>query len=902
MKRDFFVSVSQIGSEIFETRRLAGGGTKHIRSRSTPALFQRAERPDTQLLAFPGDDPTQGLGELKFPGPREMRSHIETYKDFPGVQFFGMKDPVSQYIYENYRDLRLSEIDLSSLRASFFDIEVFSVQEDGTESGFPSAAEAGFPVSSVCQYDAWEDAFHVFALCHWDEKKSIHSGKRVSFHEFKTEAELLAAWLLRFCENRPDILCGYNSRTFDVPYLVGRISKVLGPRQASLLSPFKKVLEKKVKTHWGEAKTYEIVGIVLLDYMQLIEKYYLEPVESVSLDFIGEHILGLKKTEHPGSLNQLFMEDPQAYIDYNIRDVEIVKGLEEKLGYISYTEGIAYTAKINLSETMSPVRIWNALVGNRLMDKGIAPPLKLHYPKLGVFPGAYVFAQPGFLKQVASFDFTSLYPSIIRSLNDGYDTILPGEKEETHRQALLGICSGFPEVAKGIMEGDLVDVIVSQGIPKEFTQYLKDNQISVSASMNFFDTSRKSVFGELVDEMFEERKKNKETAQAAKKKLKDDPGNEALKKAYSIHNVYQGAFKVCLNSLYGGMSAQYFNYSDIRMAKSVTLTGQALLKLSIKVANAYINKLLKNTEEQNYVLISDTDSIYIELSDVVERVLGPGSDSTQRTGLIRKISEALGSKKLAPAFSVLAESLNFYQNSISMKRELICAGYGSQKASGLCASMKHYALWISDEEGYAYEPGSEKQKIMGLHSKQRGCPKFLKGPFNHAVKLLVMEGLGEARKYIKTVRDGFFSSSLNTIAMATSVSEVEKFKNPKTGLPYATEDEWWDPALEKPRKGGVAENARAAINYNYLLGKLKLGQKYEKIKNGDRLKILHLKENPWDFSVIGFKETLPPEFKLGGYVDYEKHYSRLFFKPLDDIFLKTTGEGILKKSSLADFF
>jgi DNA polymerase elongation subunit (family B) len=831
-----------------------------------------------------------------------MNQFIKEYKDIGSVELFGDKDIVSQYIYENYKDLKLSEIDLNSIRTAFFDIEVFT-RENGEESGFPDVQEARFEINSICHFDLKENVYYVFSLADWEKTESIHQDKEIKFRKFKTEKELLAGYLLFFVENRPDVLIGYNSKTFDVPYLINRYNKVLSHNQTKLFSPFKKIGEKKVRTNWGEAQTYEIYGLALLDYMELVEKYYLEPIESISLDYVGEHVLGMNKIHYPGTLNDLFLNEPEKFIDYNVRDVEILKKLDEALGYVSYTEGIAYTAKINFADTFSPVKIWNSLSNNRLRDKKIAPKIKLHHEKMGSFPGAYVYAEPGIMKQIISFDFTSLYPSVIRSLNIGIDMILSHEEEQRHRDNLTELCEDFPEVQKLLQTDDFVDFLVSNELPDVFKTYLKENQLSFSPSNNFYDISRKSVFAELMDEIFETRKAHKKKAQELKKKLKNDPENKKLKNDYNTYNVSQNSLKILLNSGYGSFSNVFFAYSDIRLAKSITITAQLLLKLSIKIINDYVNKLLKNKVKKNFVIISDTDSTYIELEELVTKVLGESSSVAERTDFIDKFGKRLEEKVLVPNFKSLGESLNFYQNVVSMKRELICAGYGPRKASGLCASMKHYYLLIGDSEGYKYDEGSEKEKIMGLFSKQRACPKFLKSPFNESLKILVTEGIEKSRKYIKKITDEFYSNTdLNFIAYVKSVTDVEKYMNPNTRLAYATSDEWFDPDLNKVRRGSVPENSRAALNYNFLLRKFKVTNKYDVVRNGDKVKIIHLKKNPFDFSVIAFKDSLPMEFGLEKYIDYDKHFEKLFFKPLNDIFKAATNEEIIRTSSLSNFF
>jgi DNA polymerase elongation subunit (family B) len=903
--QDFFLYVENIGGKIYETRKTARGNVC-LKHDFQPEIYFRTEA-DGGFSGFEQTDlePFSGSGRLlkkTFESVYDFRTFVRGIDgSFSAGNVFGSKSPVQQFIYQKYHGLKLEDIDLKSLRTMFFDIEILSRDENNRDAGFPDAEKADYPINALCCLDS--GVFSLFSLADWKSEDSIHEYRDdIRYHKFRTEKQLLEAFLRHYREDVPDILCGYNSKTFDIPYLVNRLRRYGLHRK---LSPFGEVRERTVKSAWGKSQSYDIVGVALLDYMDLVIKYYVEPIESHALDYVGDFFLGLKKLDYEGSLNDLFFDKPQVFNDYNIRDVQILRDLDETLGYINLTAGIAYTAKVNLLDTLSPVRTWDSLIYNRCMDRGICPKIKFKTEQQQTFTGAYVHAKPGILKQILSLDFTSLYPSIIRSLNLGPDALFQKEIEEYHKKKLLEICREDDWELANLLEDDSKENVVDyflehEKFPERFVAYLKSNRLSFTISKDVFDVSRKSVFAELMDEIFLTRKEHKNIAKEAKKLLKSDPDNRELQIRKSVYDVSQGSLKVMLNSAYGACANVYFTYNDMRIVKSITATAQLCVRLAAKAVNRYICNVLK-IKEKDFCVISDTDSTYFELEELTSKFLGKDSTVTQRTDFIEKFAGRIEEKALEPAFNNLSECMNFYQNVISMKREIICPGYGSNKASGLCTAMKHYACWVQDEEGFRYDEGKEKEKIVGLFSKQKACLKFIKPVFNRTMKLLVTESPDKAREYIKEFETDFFAEkSISRVAYATSVSNVSKFTDPKTKLPV--EGEWYDAAYDKLRNGSVPEHSRASINYNWLLSKLSLNNKYEQIRDGDKIRVLYFKENKYGFSVVAFKDTFPKEFGLEDYIDYDKHFQKLFKKPMNDVFLAVVNEEIDKKPSLERIF
>ena len=234
-----------------------------------------------------------------------------------------------------------------------------------------------------------------------------------------------------------------------------------------------------------------------------------------------------------------------------------------------------------------------------------------------------------------------------------------------------------------------------------------------------------------------------------------------------------------------------------------------------------------------------------------------------------------------------------------MDREAICIPYRKTGYSALWTAKKRYIAMVSDMEDFRYD--EPHRKIMGMYSVTSECPAFVKPVFNKVLEDLIKEGVETARKTIKDFKDVFYSKSIEEIGMPKGVSNVTKFVNPKTGLPWDTEDTWTDPEDGKQKKGGVPIHCKAAINHNYMVQKLGLEKKYQLIKEGDKIKFVHLSDNPYKFSVMAFKEDFPVEFELNDYVNYDMHWDKIFYSKVNDIFT-ACGLNIDNTPNIFDFF
>lgn len=355
--------------------------------------------------------------------------------------------------------------------------------------------------------------------------------------------------------------------------------------------------------------------------------------------------------------------------------------------------------------------------------------------------------------------------------------------------------------------------------------------------------------------------------------------------------------------MYGAVGNNYFRYYNRDMARSITLAGQMYINKSALNINKFISNALgesNNVIQRDRLCYIDTDSVYFELVDVLNKFyeMKPDADRNTATDFIDRFCKKIESDCLQPLFDKMKVESNCHPDGVMhMDREAICIPYKKTGHSAIWTAKKRYIAMVSDMEGFRYE--EPHRKIMGLFSVTSSCPEFIKPVYNRVLEELISEGVETARKSITDFKKEFYKKSVEEISFPKSVSDVIKYTDPKTGKPW--EGKWYDASSGKERNGGVPVNSKAAICHNYLIKKLGLEKKYQLIKDGDKIKFAWLKENPYGFSVIGFKEDFPEEFGLKQFVSYDLHWEKLFYSPMTDIF-SACGLTVENVLSIEDFF
>lgn len=768
---------------------------------------------------------------------QETRNFLKKYEDVSGFDYYGNTNYVIQYISDNYP----SEIkwDISQIRVFNIDIET------KVDHGFPYPETALEEILLITLRDSYTGLFHTFASHEFENKENI-----TIYSQADDEIGLIKNFLSFWKNNYPDVMTGWNIKGFDIPYLVNRINNIMGDYYTKMLSPWGVIKENKGRDAYNkETIVYELLGINTLDYIDLYKKFTYVGRESYKLDYIAEVELGEKKLENPyNSFKEFYQNDFNRFTEYNIHDVRLVAMLEDKLQLITLALTLSYEAKINYDDVYKATRLWDAIIYNHLKAKNIVIPKKNYDIEHVGYPGAYVkHPITGFHKWILSIDATSLYPSIIQMLNISPETIRSDITGVTVDSLLDESCARFPE------------------------------NVSVAASGTSFDISKKSIFGEILDHFLQKRKEAKNEMLKYEGILasldKNSPDRSKIESLVSTYNNKQMGYKIAVNSLYGACGEQNFRYFDVRIATAITLTGQFILKYVENTLNSYLNKML-DTRECEYVIYMDTDSVLFNLNILVEKYYKNISHDK-----IVDILDKIYQQKIAPivdnSCNILSEKLNAFRNTIYFKRETICD-------VGIFVAKKFYILSVYNSEGVSYNP--PKIKIKGLASVRSSTPAVVRQKLKDVIPILLAGQELELHKFVSDFKAEFITLKVDQIASPRKVSGLSK---------YGSADIY---------KKATPIQTRASLLYNNYIKSYKLENKYHMANDGDKIKFVYLKSpNPIRENVIAFPDTLPEEFGLRKYIDYEKQFEVTFIKPLESI-ITYLGWTVNRQSSLADFF
>ena len=503
-------------------------------------------------------------------------------KDTPGMHW---ADHTRGNIHTKFLIDRYGDDDTPSVthREVFFDIEI----EIGGALTPDYIKSAPMPVTSIAYWDKQLDEWEIIILDKTGEiREELRGNKRIT--PVKRETDLLSVFLDRMEAIEPDILIGYNSDYFDIPYLYYRMKNTLGTRYANRMSPINIVEER----FWDEDMPIRIAGVASLDYMRLHKKYSFKDEPSYKLDSLGEKYVDQKKIEYDGSLDRLFREDKEKFIEYNFVDVLILKKLDEKFKYIDLTKNLAHKGKVLYEEVYQSSRIHDGAISSWLIANDIVPPNKDKNPLVKKnYAGGYLFCpKTGIYNYMFDEDLTSLYPSIIMSINIG---------KETYVGRVLDLFNdrnnhlGLNDLEK-ILEEDpekKLPVESPQGnqkylLVKDVVEKIKTNNLAITANGVMFRTDKKSVLSVILSKWFDERVEYKGLMKKAYKS-----GN---KKEGELNHLKQYTMKILLNSLYGATALASFRYGNVILSEGITLTGQRIIQESALFANTHMNQVMRN--------------------------------------------------------------------------------------------------------------------------------------------------------------------------------------------------------------------------------------------------------------------------------------------------------------------
>jgi len=783
------------------------------------------------------------LASLKFPSINDCKSFVEQYDDVTNFAFHGSKSYVSQYISETYPDIQW---DRSKILIYTLDIEVAS------DEGFPDIRSARSPITSLTIHNSITDVYYVFGL---GEYTPNDPEKTIKYFLCDNEEEMMQMFLDWWKDNPPHIITGWNCKFFDMPYIINRLM-FLGLNYKHL-SPINKVFEKNVIIAGRDNQYYGIIGVSILDYIDLYKKYTYKNRESYRLDYIGQVELGMGKvTDDAVAGYNLYKTDYQKFIEYNIKDVEIVKKLDDKMKLLDLIITIAYESQVNFEDVFSPVKTWECIIYNFLKEQKIATPNKRNKGDSKSIEGGYV-KDPhiGLHKWVVSFDLNSLYPHLIQQYNISPETISDDEVLKIkYRDGVNGLLN------------------------EEYnTDYLKEKQMTLTPNGQHFSTKFQGFLPKLMKSMYDDRVTYKKKMLSEEQRLED--GNYKNKQEVvnniSKYNNAQMAKKILLNSAYGALANQYFLYYSPEQAEAVTMSGQLSIRWIEKHINKFINDLLK-TGETDYVIASDTDSIYITFDKLVNEVWGEGADTEKVITFLDKMCKDKIEPYISECYQTLHSYVNSYEQKMVMKRESIAD-------KGIWTAKKRYILNVYDSEGVRYK--EPKLKIMGIESVRSSTPQWCRENIKSLIVTIINTDEKTVIKAIEDYRKVFKTLTFNEIAFPRSVKGLSKYKSSKDIYIKAT-----------------PIHVRGTLLYNHQLNTRKLTRKYELIKDGEKIKFAYLKEpNILGENVIAIATVLPKEFDLERFIDFDLQFDKSFLQPCKNI-LDAIGWKAENISSLESFF
>ena len=774
------------------------------------------------------------VAPLDFESMFEAGQWLKQNIDVSGRNIYGNKKFTQQFVTERYpRDIEF--------RRDFINVGTIDIETD-YDTGFPHPNEASQSILAITFKSSKSGLYRVWGYGDFNESQALI--KPVRYIKCKDEVELLSKFLEFWSDpkNTPDVITGWNTRFFDIPYIVNRMAKVLGIHEINKLSPWQLQLEhRKIVRRGSENDVYEIPGIQTLDYMELFQKfgYTYGPQESYALNHIAYVVLGEKKLsyEEEGSLKNLYKEDHQKYIDYNMKDVELVDRLEEKMGLITLALTIAYKGGVNYQDTFGVTAIWESIIYRKLNANKVVVPLSSEEKPYRPFAGGYVKEpQVGRHEWIVSFDLNSLYPNLIVQYNMSPETLT----DNTQMNDVSYYLSG-------------------QTVSGEY---------SVAANGSTYRKDIDGVLPQIIEEYYDERVSVKKLQLAAQKEIQKGYTTQLDKEIVTLENK-QLAIKILLNSLYGALGNKHFHYFDIRLAEGVTLSGQLAIQWAEKAMNAAMNKLL-NTEK-DYVVAIDTDSLYVNFGPLVKK-LSP----TNPVFFLDKICKEHFEPVLQKSYEKLFQNMNAHKNRMVMAREGI-------SDSGIWTAKKRYILNVHNNEGIQYK--EPKLKIMGIEAIKSSTPEVVRDKFKKAFNLIISGSQQETQKFIQDFRNEFKTLSPEQVAFPRRVSNITDWYDHKTIY-----------------KKSCPIHVRGSLLFNKHLKFNKLQNKYELITNGNRIKFCYLKlPNPIKENVISFQEALPKELKLHKYVDYDLQFEKTFIEPLN-LILHSIGWTAEEQTTLEDFF
>ena len=843
MTKKYYTNVAIQGNNILY-RGVKDGRRTKMKIQYAPTLFLPSNKPTNWKTLF-----NESLEPMKFESIREAKDFVNKYDSVENFSIYGNDRFEYAFIADEFKGQ--IDWDISDISIAFIDIEV------GSENGFPDPYKATEPITAIA-IRSLNGGMTVYGCGDYE----IQGDE--TYIKCQDEYNLCKRFMQDWSDNTPDVITGWNIEFFDIPYIINRFRMILGEDETKKLSPWNNIWERKVTVNGRELISYNITGLSSLDYIELYKWYAPggKSQESYKLDNIASVELGESKLTYDeyDNLHSLYRLNYQKFIEYNIKDVDLIVKLEDNLKLIELALTLAYDTKCNYEDVFAQTRMWDALIYSYLLDKNIVVPPRVIKQKNSAFEGAYVKdPQVGMHNWVASFDLNSLYPHLLIQYNISPETLIEPENYTSEMREVLN-------------QGVNVEKLLNQKID---TSELSG--VALTPNGQYFRTDIQGFLPKMMEEMYEDRKKFKKMMLKSKQEYVNEKNPEKKNKLDNLvarYNNLQLAKKVSLNSAYGALGSQYFRFYDLRQALAVTMAGQLSIRWIEDKLNNYLNKLLKT--DIDYVIASDTDSIYLKLEPLVQSVFQQKTETSKVIAFMDKVCEDKIQPFIDKSYSDLASYVHAYSQKMQMKREALAN-------KGFWTAKKRYVLNVYNNEGVAYE--EPEMKVMGLEVVKSSTPQVIREKMKQTIKLIIDTDENTVQNFIAEFKEEFKQFPVEDISFPRGVNGIKEYSDSVTLY-----------------RKGTPIHVKGAILYNEMLKRKELTKKYPLIQDGEKLKFTYLKQpNPVKDIVISYPTRLPKEFELQEYIDYDMQFEKAFVEPIK-VILDCINWQIEKVSSLEDFF
>lgn len=809
----FYTSAIVWGNNILERGVDNHGQSFKSKKQFSPTMFVASKTKSSEYKLLDGKSV-----EPITPGTiKDTKEFIEKYSDVGSFNIYGQTNFQYQFLAEEYPGT--VNYDSSKIRIHYIDLESES------EFGFPELVGVKEKINAITVYDSIVG--NPISFC-WNDFEAAKVESEVV--KCASEADMFRRYIQWHSSKYPDVLTGWYSNGFDIPYMCRRIEKVLGEEELKKMSPWGTVNNTSRKFKGSLKYETTIIGIACIDYLDLYKKFILSPRENYKLDTIAEIELGRKKLDYSEfkTFKDFYTGNFTKFLNYNIVDTVLVYELEQKLKIMEVLFTVAYMAKVNFEDVFSPIRTWENIIYNYLRDKNIVIPESSIRPRADFEGGFVKEITAGLYHWIASFDLQSSYPHQIMQYSISPENLI----DERMDVSLM----------------DLVDKKVDLSA-------LKERNITMTANGQMFKRGG-GLFPELIQSMYNQRSDAKKEMKKYKAMLEEDKDNEEYKNKISSFNNLQHALKILMNSLYGAWASVYFRYYDSRIAEGITLSSQLAIHWMNRKFNEFFNKKL-GTQNIDYVKYNDTDSIYLTLEAVVEKI-APNKSTVGKINAMDKFCQEILSPYIEKCFVEMAEYMNATEQKMAMGRDTL-----TEKA--IFCSKKKYILLEHDSEGVRYsEP---KKKVVGLQMIQSSTPKVMKEKLVKALDIIIDGDEVALQKYVLEVEREFRQYSIEEVSSPSGIDGMIKYADDK-----------------KIYQSGVPFHVRGALMHNHLVKQFDLDKHVAMLRDGDKIRYTYLLlPNPSHENVISFTDSLPEEFGLHRYIDWETQFSKVFLGPLKTI-------------------